>query len=67
MKRILLLILFWLASLYPPVELTRYILAYENLYGFKPGFQFEILFIWIGYVIMMTLFGLILYTNWEDK
>jgi len=66
MKKRFCIVLFWLLSLYPPAELTRYILAYEKTYGFMPQFKFELWFIWIGYALMMTLFNLILWTKFED-
>jgi len=64
--RILLISAFFLFSLYPPAELTRYIIAYTDYYGFEPGMKFEIWWIWIGWTGMMILFSLILWTNIED-
>lgn len=65
-KKILCLILFWLFSLYPPVELTRVILVWVNDYGFAKDFLVELPFIWVGYTLMMLLFYIILFTKWED-
>ncbi len=66
MKKVFCIILFCLFSIYPPAELTRYILAYEKAYGSAPAFKFELLSIWIWYIIAMILFNLILWTRWED-
>ena len=67
MKKVFLIIFFFLFSLYTPAELTRYIIAYKNFYGYAPGQRFEIWWIWIGYTAMMVFFNLILWTKWEDK
>ena len=67
MKKWVCIALFWLLSLYPPAELTRYIIAFQNRYGYELQFKLEIYLIWISYALMMSLFGLILWTKWEDK
>ncbi len=67
MKKITLLIAYWLFSLYPPVELTRYILVYEKNYGREWQFQFEIYFIWVCYILAQVLVGLVIWTKVEDN
>ena len=66
MKKTIFIILFWLLSLYPPVELTRIILVWVSKYGYSDDFLVEIPFVWGGYALMMTLFSIILWTKWED-
>ncbi len=42
-------------TIYAPIELTRVIVLSWEYYGLLPGLWFEIAFIWVGYVVGMSL------------
>ena len=55
---LLLLVASW--SFYATSELTRLILAYANYEGMRPIYQFELAFIWLGYITVVVIVGLLI-------
>lgn len=56
-----LLAIYFGGSLYPPLEITRYILAYIAINGANPPglpipFWFEILCVWLSYTVITVVF-----------
>ncbi|KKL92205.1 hypothetical protein LCGC14_1887040 [marine sediment metagenome] len=58
LKRLLLILLVCLLTLYAPIELTRVILDWE---GFSNKFIFEIAFMWFPYVGAISILSVVVF------
>ena len=65
--KIALLVAYAVLSLYPPIELTRYIHAYQKAFGHEPQFKGELTYVWAAYFVALALVILLIWTSVENR